>query len=181
MRGIAPLKYLYSKSSPLSDVTIETILIPCSCWHVRIHKIVTKRPVDIADGGFALPQENGFKLTKGKKNEKYNAKDVKSIKGALCADFPWGCSCIASETGQKTELIIPAPNTNLFYNLTVIPTVTARLEAGRHLIVTSVGAGLSENSDELMSQKPEVAFKGNQIVVTDGEQINTIDLERIGT
>ena len=48
---------LYTKYRPITGVTIESTVVPCSPWHVRVHRITNEVAIDLADGGFALPQE----------------------------------------------------------------------------------------------------------------------------
>ncbi len=45
---------LYSKWSPFQDVEVETWLVPAAPWHVRVHRINSPRPLQTAEGGFAI-------------------------------------------------------------------------------------------------------------------------------
>jgi hypothetical protein len=163
---------LYVKYSPITGVTVESTIVPCSSWHVRIHKITNEIAVDIADGGFSLPQERCFQLVSGSKSGRFEEKDIEQTDHSLVAAFPWGTSCVVSETGQAPELIRAFPNTNLLYNLTVIPTVKAALEPGNHLIVTSVGAEFYKDSKVLLQDKPMVAIDTHKVKITsNGETV----------
>lgn len=170
----ATKEYLYTKYRPISGVSIESTIVPCSPWHVRVHRIVNETAIDLADGGFAIPQERCFKVVSGRETGKYRPSDVKKEGSMLAADFPWGASVIVSESGQEPVLITPFPNTNLFANLTVIPTVKAQLEPGTHLIVTSAAADFYENAEMLLEQKPQVEIQGDKVVVTVGEHVVTV-------
>ena len=53
--------YTYAAYTLLPGTTAQSWVVPCGgSWHVRVHKIVTTSPVDIADGGFALSVEEPF-------------------------------------------------------------------------------------------------------------------------
>ncbi len=166
--------HLYTRYRPINGVTIESIVIPCSPWHVRIHRIVNTEAVDLADGGFALPQERCFQITKGVGTGKYSAADVKKTETELAADFPWGASIISSETGQEPELVTPFSNTNLFFNLTVIPTIRTSLEPGEHLMVTCAAASFYENAVTLTKRKPIVTIMSDTVQVTLTEENHTV-------
>ncbi len=151
---------------PLTGVTVESTVVPCSPWHVRVHRIRNQVPIEIADGGFALPQERCFTVEPGAGNGKYRPEDVIRTEHGLAAAFPWGVSCIESATGQDAELVIPFVNTNLFFNLTVIPTVKGELEPGEHLIVTLAAADLHEDMESLYSRKPQVEITDGRVKVS---------------
>lgn len=165
-------KCLSVSYSPMNGVNVKSRIVPCMNWHVRIHQIETEEAIEIADGGFALPQERCYQLTPGRATGRFKPEDVHRKEHMLNADFPWGSSVIVSETGQNAELIVPFSNTNLFYNLTVIPAVQAHLKPGKHLIVTSAAADFHRNGEELLTGKPEVKISEHEVVVTDeGEEI----------
>ncbi len=171
-------KCLSVSYSPMKGVKVKSRIVPYMNWHVRIHQIETEEAIDIADGGFALPQERCYRLTPGRETGRFKAEDVHRKEHMLTADFPWGSSAIVSETGQDTELIVPFSNTNLFYNLTVIPTVQACLKPGKHLIVTSAAADFHQTGKELLTGKPTVKITEHEVVVAgEGEEIR-IDLDK---
>ncbi|MCI8357330.1 MAG: DUF2264 domain-containing protein [Lachnospiraceae bacterium] len=171
-------KCLSVSYSPMKGVKVKSRIVPYMNWHVRIHQIETEEAIDIADGGFALPQERCYRLTPGRETGRFKAEDVHRKEHMLTADFPWGSSAIVSETGQDTELIVPFSNTNLFYNLTVIPTVQACLKPGKHLIVTSAAADFHQTGEELLTGKPTVKITEHEVVVAgEGEEIR-IDLDK---
>lgn len=162
--------------SPMNGVKVKSIVVPCSPWHVRIHLIENEEDIEIADGGFALPQERCFQVTPGRKTGRFEEKDVHKKENVLAADFPWGCSCIVSETGQSPELVVPFSNTNLFHNLTVIPTVKASLASGKHVIVTSVAADFHKKEEELLAEKPAVEITEQEVTVTCNGKVVRVEL-----
>lgn len=129
---------VYRKYLIGSLAEIVSILIPCGPWHLRVHKVSAKRKIDLADGGFAIKSEPCFEVVSGIKNGKYTSDMIRETENAVFADMPWGLSGIVSRTGGTAQVITAFPNTNLFYNLTVIPMITKTLEAGDHLLITAV-------------------------------------------
>lgn len=59
-------KCLSVSYSPMNGVNVKSRIVPCMNWHVRIHQIETEEAIEIADGGFALPQERCYQLTPGR-------------------------------------------------------------------------------------------------------------------
>ena len=57
------------------------------------------------------------------------------------------------------------PNTNLLFNLTVIPTIKASLEPGNHIFVNSIFADNSTDAEILMENKPEVIVEREKVFV----------------
>ena len=166
---------LSSEYSPVSGVTIESTVIPCSSWHIRIHKITNTIPIDVADGGFAISQENCFQIEVGRNTGRYEEKDVKTDENSVFAKFPWGISGMVSETGQTPDLVPAFPNTNLFYNLTVIPVIKGSFEAGVHFMVTSVFADRSFEAEALMEEKPEVKIEDSQVkIISKGKTVTVL-------
>lgn len=159
-------KCLSVSYSPMNGVKVKSMIVPYRNWHVRIHSIENEEAIEIADGGFAIPQERCYQLTPGRETGRFKPEDVHKRGNTLMADFPWGSSVIVSETGQDVELVVPFSNTNLFYNLTVIPTVQAHLKPGKHVIVTSAVADFHKSGEELLAQKPKVEIAEREVVVT---------------
>ncbi len=169
--------WLSVRYRPISGVEIESIIVPCTApWHVRIHKIVNDVAVDTADGSFALPQEHCFQLTSGRKTGRYDPADVHTGQDGVTAAFPWGVSCIFGESGQEPELVVASPNTNLLYNLTVIPTVKKTLEPGLHVLVSCAAADFHQSQEELLASRPQVQVGDEEVVITAEEKEIRISL-----
>ena len=49
--------HIWRKFSPMKGVTVEVTVTPCFPSHRRAYVITTDRPIDVADGGFAIPAE----------------------------------------------------------------------------------------------------------------------------
>ena len=123
--------HTWRRFSPLRGVTVEVTVTPCFPSHRRSYVISTDRPIDVADGGFAIPSELD--------GRPYSEDMVEWTPDGVTARFPWGVSGIRCEEGGGTPVLVKAwPNTNLLHPLTRIPTIRLRLEAGTHRLVTWV-------------------------------------------
>lgn len=121
----------WRRFSPLRGVTVEVTVTPCFPSHRRSYVITTDRPIDVADGGFAIPAERD--------GLPYSEDMVEWTRDGVIARFPWGVSGIRCEQGGGSPVLVKAwPNTNLLHPLTRIPTIRLRLEAGTHRLVTLV-------------------------------------------
>lgn len=140
----------------IGSTQISSIIIPVAPWHVRVHKIKNIEAIDIAEGGFAIQAERCFHLKGGSQSGKYTPDMVKEREHEIFADFPWGMSGVVSLSGGTPTLVQAFPNTNLLYNLTVIPTIEQRLEPGEHLVISCVIADTSETRGMYKSEVPQV-------------------------
>jgi len=117
--------------SPMAGVRVSVTVTPDFPSHRREYHISTDHPIDVADGGFAIPVElNGMPFTEDM---------VEWSEHGVTARFPWGISAIHCEKGGGEPLLVKAfPNTNLIHPLTRIPTLRFHLEPGVHRLVTVV-------------------------------------------
>ncbi|SDC63486.1 hypothetical protein SAMN02799630_01038 [Paenibacillus sp. UNCCL117] len=151
---------VYTKWRPWNDVEVQTWIIPGLPWHIRVHRVDTKRVLDAADGGFALGLERpgGWAAAGGADRAAADQggnsaaatawptgglKQEASSRGegeiGAWAAQAWGLSGVRCLYGGGTsELITPHANTNLMNPRTVIPTVRTRLERGVRWLATAV-------------------------------------------
>ncbi|WP_150266016.1 DUF2264 domain-containing protein [Paenibacillus tepidiphilus] len=116
---------LRSVWKPWTDVEVRTWIVAGLPWHIRIHRIATGRPLDAAEGGFALGQETELEQRIG---------GLETI-----VSTGWGTSGIRGLLGYgKAELVWPNPDTNLLHPRTVLPTLTASLAPGVHWLASAV-------------------------------------------
>ncbi len=106
---------------PWADVAIRTTVVPFEGWHLRIHELSTARTLDAYDGGFSAPLTGAWEPT---------AQQYQSRVGVV------GAHNVAGFTDGG--LVRPEPNTNLFFPLTVLPYVHARLAPGKHVLVSAM-------------------------------------------
>ena len=129
----------WRKFSPLPGGTVEVTVIPDFPSHRREYVIVTDRSIDAADGGFALPVENGD-------GTPYSPDMVEWEPHGVTARFPWGISAIRCLSGEGEPALVQAwPNTNLLHPLTCIPTLRLSLPPGVHRFATLVMGAVPEH------------------------------------
>lgn len=139
--------YVTTEYSLMPGVEVVSHIIPCGVWHVRIHRITTEHRIDIADGGFALRVEN----------KKFGEDAVRRTDNSIALVMPWGISKVVSYTGGNGMIADAFPNTNLFYNLTSIPTIGCTLEPGNHVVIMAAMADESTEAEALSGIMPVVA------------------------
>ena len=106
-------------------------MTPAFPSHRREYRIITDRPIDALDGGFAIPAEAA--------GRRYREDMVEWTAHGVAARFPWGVSAIRCEEGGGEPLLAaPWPNTNLMSPLTRVPSIRWRLAPGEHRLVTWV-------------------------------------------
>ncbi|OME00922.1 hypothetical protein BSK54_15845 [Paenibacillus odorifer] len=138
---------LHSVWKPWTNVEVRTWIVAGLPWHIRIHRIETGRPLDAAEGGFALGQEAG--------GEQQIGLTTAAVSTA------WGISGVKGLIGyEKAELIWPNANTNLLHPRTVLPTLTTFLEPGIHWLASAVyGDPSGDSCGGIIEQLPESILK----------------------
>lgn len=153
---------LYSKWSPWSDVQVQTWIIAGLPWHVRIHRIDSKRPLTAAEGGFAIGMRRDQHI------EKTGDLGI-SVRNDL------GLSGIHGLIGYgKAELIYLNANTNVLHPRTVLPSLLADLEPGSHLLASAIcgeTAGISGGAspEEVLNQLGISLTKQGVSIFREGE------------
>ncbi|ACP25279.1 hypothetical protein NGR_c15110 [Sinorhizobium fredii NGR234] len=120
---------LYSKWSPWPDVVVESWLLPAAPWHVRVHRIVTPRPLETAEGGFAIARRD-FELDA-----------LYALTGAAYAigeeDFS-GIRDLGSTVARQGLAQKAPPNTNLIAAKTLVAQLRATIPAGETVLRCAV-------------------------------------------
>lgn len=116
---------LYARWLPWRDVEVQTWIVAGLPWHIRIHRIVTARSLDAAEGGFALGIQEPTTIVE-------NSRQV-------TAQNSGGCSAVYGLLGYAgAQAVYPNADTNLLHPRTVLPTLTAALEPGTHLLISAI-------------------------------------------
>jgi hypothetical protein len=151
---------LYTRWSLVPAMDVETWLIPCLPWHVRVHRLRAGSRVYSAEGGFALGCGEGPVQP-----------HVTAGAGQVLASIGAGCSGLRSlnpEDTRRGEAIEAEPNTNLLHRYTVVPTLTGVHEAGDHWLGCAV-LGLARVAEieleQLWCRPPSWEFRENRPVV----------------
>ncbi|PDT45309.1 hypothetical protein CO661_23860 [Sinorhizobium fredii] len=120
---------LYSKWSPWPDVVVETWLLPASPWHVRLHRVATPRPLETAEGGFAIARRD------------FEADTLCAMTGAAYAigeeDFS-GIRDLGSTVARQGLAQKAPPNTHLIAAKTLVPQLRAAIPAGETILRCAV-------------------------------------------
>lgn len=150
---------LHAVWKPWSDVEVRTWIVAGLPWHVRVHRIETGRPLDAAEGGFAIGCETELARLALPAQE--------DIPAEAAAASPHGTSAVRGLLGYaQAEVIMPNANTNLMHPRTALPMLTASLGPGVHWLASAVygdpspGDGIS-----LRGGAPLLEIRGQELSV----------------
>jgi hypothetical protein len=116
---------ILSEWQPWPDVSIRTWLVPAGLWHVRVHRIRSGRRLQSAEGGFALDCSDDGRVA-DEQAWRCNGRMAR-------AEYPAGVSLICDLVGgRRGRVVRAAPNTNLLYPRTVIPTLIGSHQPGEY-------------------------------------------------
>lgn len=149
-------EYIYTSSSPWSDVKVKTWIVAALPWSVRIHKISTARDIDASDGGFAFNRSLECE---------YVYKDNAAY-GVTSEGVTGVCDLLGN---AKPDIIGTESNTNLLFSRAAIPSLRANLKKGEHTLATAVFAG-----DSLPSFVPSFTETECSFIVTIGSKTYTL-------
>jgi hypothetical protein len=151
---------LYSKWIPFNSVEIESFIVPALPWHVRIHKIKTNRKISLQEGGFSIERKSHTF-----QEDKREIVETNNGVGITYGDIHSG---IISLIGNGIpEVSLPAPNTNVLYPRTELPTLKWSLPSGEYVIVTAVlgDTDSHRNIQHFWSDVPEVNMDKTEIIL----------------
>ena len=144
---------IYSRWLPWHDVSVRTWLVPCGDWHLRIHHLENQRPLDTAEGGFAVIQDHTTKT------------EISADQQAITVTAHNGISRIVSaddRTTREAATVVTPPNSSMMFAETaVIPLLKASYPAGSHWLVSAVCA--SANQDISTLAVPEITREGDRL------------------
>ncbi len=153
---------IYSRWLPWHDVQIDTWLIPCGDWHVRVHHVTSARRLQTVEGGFAVIKADAE--TSGQWSQ------VRAVNGmSVIAD-------IAPQAPfRRGDSVVTPPNSSvMFAECAVIPTLTGEIDAGEHWLCCAVNA--SGDSDARQPILPTLRIQNNTLEVTDNACGKTLSL-----
>lgn len=115
--------YASSVWSPFKGAEIKTYLALSGVWSIRLHHIVTDSEISTVEGGFPLSYGNEFfPLPEELKQETADEAFRKTGSG-----FSGIRNLLGSRTGK---IIVSAPNSNIMYDHTLIPSLSADFPEG---------------------------------------------------
>lgn len=150
-------RYISSLWHPFEDVEILTYLIPCDDFHIRVHKISTKRDLITKEGGFAISRYRGLEME--------IQSDTITEKGFSLISMPWDTTFIYDVLSERDgECVIPTPNLNLINSNTLVPVLSGKIDANtKSTYVCLVGARGGKNSIE---ELPDVKWNESSSTIT---------------
>ena len=134
-------RYMLSVWNPYPDVHIETYLIPCSAFHIRLHKINSNRKLYAAEGGFSIKQwEN--------ESGKYVVCDADKALVQTNEDM----SVIVNLQGYLKGKTVSSVNANLHFPRTVLPMLESTLLEGETILACAVYAGTTNVDQNILTE-----------------------------
>ncbi|MEV4757214.1 DUF2264 domain-containing protein [Micromonospora sp. NPDC049559] len=126
---------VFARWSPWPDVTVETWLAPHDDgWHLRVHRLVTGRTLETAEGGFCLPwTERG--------QDPAALGDSGAAGVCAAAAQGWSSLVVDLDGAREGELVAPLAGTNVLHPRTVLPTLRGRHAPGEHRLACAVYLG----------------------------------------
>lgn len=137
---------------PMDGVEIRTRIIPCENWHVRCHIVRTRRPLEAAEGGFAVCRDfEGMRPC-----DRVVSQSFADARKAAARCERGSCAMFAVSGYDRGEVVETEANTNLIYPRTLIPTLMAAIQPGETKLVCAVCAS---EDDRLPDRIPREVMK----------------------
>lgn len=153
---------IYSRWLPWHDVQIDTWLIPCGDWHVRVHHVTSARRLQTVEGGFAVIKADA---EIGGQWSRVRAVNGMSVIADIAPQAPF----------RRGDSVVTPPNSSvMFAECAVIPTLTGEIDAGEHWLCCAVNA--SGDSDARQPILPTLRIQNNTLEVTDNACGKTLSL-----
>lgn len=150
-----------SRWNPFKDVQITTYLIPYGDWHIRFHKIESKRVLVSKEGGFGMLHFKGFEL---EPQVIVQTEDAQHMGITL----PWGTTAIIDLLGnRKAFQANPMPNLNYMQDTTIVPCLEGTIAIGVTYFACMVGA-FADNASYLERNEPRIDLENLTIYLNDG-------------
>lgn len=108
---------VYSKWSPYPGIVVETWIYPTENGHLRKHRIQSNIECEAYDCGFSIEREDDIYQIEQNETSAMAKNEYSSCK-------------ISGKTKCNGMIIYPNPNTNLWWNRTVLPAVKYKIAAG---------------------------------------------------
>lgn len=156
--------YTYGLWQPWSNVSIQTFVIPCYPWHIRVHIINNQRALNIIEGSFSAPADGQVIPS-----ELTNSQFYQSAVGTT--------GIVSFNPEYQTELGTPEPNTNFYYPRTTLPQLAGHLEIGQHCLISAY-LGTPEKQATLPTQL-QVSLNNDLITITIDHQIVSYHLSEL--
>lgn len=170
--------WTFGRWKPWPDVTIETTLVALGAWHVRVHRIVSARRLETAEGGFSVPlfDDSGRETPPRTELRAAGTPSTTEAGSDAAVAFPWGASRIvdlsphATGAGRRGEILTLEPNLNVISPTATLPILRAVIEAGDQVLACAVRAG--DEKPTLAETPPTIRYGvGGAFSVIDGNGV----------
>jgi hypothetical protein len=131
--------WVRSRWRPWPDVEVTTTLTWLdSGWHIRVHRIESRRALTAVEGGFSIPRFGGRDAFPETRRE--------GIGGCLLrlADTASRIEALEADSSRTGTVVYPAPNLNLRHPSVAVPALAGTLPPGTTVWACAVRAGDSE-------------------------------------
>ncbi len=147
---LVAMDHVRSRWRPWPDVVVESWVFPAHPWHVRVHRIVSRRPLTSSEGGFALPI-----------GEDEAPPDIfeRTVDAPPYLSGRFGFSGLfAAEAGRASRMTVTLPSTNVIHRRTIVPKLEARHPPGETVLATAVlGTPRAEDGRTAWATPPDLA------------------------
>lgn len=156
--------YIWSRWSPWADVHVESWLVACDEWHLRIHRIDSVRRLNTVEGGFAL-RHNHLRTDATDQPQRI-----------LYADNGTSAICDLSPFYTRTSgYVVTPPNSSImFAECAAIPTLSGVISPGVHWHICAVAASGEQN--KVFTPVPKLLMYENKMVIRYLEQDKNISI-----
>lgn len=143
---------IYSRWLPWHDVQVDTWLIPCGEWHVRVHRVNTARRLQTVEGGFAVMKADA-EITGGQSR-------VRAANGtSVVVD-------LSPHAVRQADCVITPPNSSvMFPECAAIPMLSGDIAPGEHWLCCAVVA--SSDTHAPLPALPMLHIENNALSVRD--------------
>lgn len=134
---------------PVDGVEIETRLIPWENWHVRCHVIRTDRPIEAAEGGFAVCRDvEGVRPC-----DRIVSQAFMDDSRAAVRCQRGSCAIFNIEGYARGEVVETEANTNILWARTLLPTLLTKLAPGETRLICAVCASEDDRLPEIIPEE----------------------------
>ena len=160
-------RYILSQWNPYSDVSIRTYLIPCKEYHIRIHRIDSKRKLYAAEGGFSI-----------RRWETDSDKVLVCDENLALVQTPEDMSVITNLWGYTKGMHVLSENTNLHFSRSVLPMLEGEVHEGVNLLACAVFAGDNcLRNEAVLGKNPNLTYENGQVsIVYEGVKFLELDV-----
>ena len=148
-------KMIRSTWHPMKGVEVITWLVPYGDCHIRVHRIISDKFLEVKEGGFGILHY--------KNHEMPIHPDIDCHGSFISVGFYWGRTLILDPLGKRTaEMVQPKPNLNIIADTTIVPILSDKINPGVTCLVTVAGAS---NNPDFNPNIPNIYIDKNVLII----------------